>query len=56
MHGHHHTESADYGMLHHDINSSIKKKKKNHHQALFKNVKQHESPIKSTSKCDMNAH
>lgn len=28
MHGHHHTESADYGMLHHDINSSIKKKKK----------------------------
>lgn len=55
MHGHHHTESADYGMLHHDINSSIKKKK-NHHQALFKNVKQHESPIKSTLKCDMNAH
>lgn len=54
MHGHHHTESADYGMLHHVINNSIKKKKK--HQALFKNVKHHESPITSTLKCDMNAH
>lgn len=53
MHGHHHTESADYGMLHHVINNSIKKKK---HQALFKNVKHHESPITSTLKCDMNAH